>query len=64
MVTQAQIDSMVIYLIDRYGVDARSIARRKAAEAAAWQSLSAIRVWARIQDALDELMPERPPTVH
>ena len=65
VVTQAQIYSMAIYLIDRYGADdAHAVARRKAAGAAAWQNLASIGVWTRIQAALEELIPERPPTIH
>lgn len=64
MVSREQIYSIAIYLIERYGADARSVAQYKAAEELAIENCDAVCVWARIRRALDEIAPEPPPTIH
>ena len=64
MVTQEQIESIAMYLIERYGIGALAVARRKAAEQVAWDNTVGSLVWSRIRDALERLAPEPPPTIH
>ena len=64
MVTQEQINSMAIFLIDRYGAEAMAVARRKAAEQVALDNAAGVHVWARIRDALQRLAPDLIPRIH